>query len=174
MEVSVVQITVTGTLSAVSANTDLNENGEDTLTITGTNFSPTPANNVVTFSDGTVCDVTSSTDTTIECETNAFDSANIAYENDAYSLSVTTNSIQATGSQTATLYGIKLNSLSVFPTSVSPILKQWVTVSLTSDYPETLTSTDQFSSSLVCTDVDCDYTETLLWINSVNDADKTL
>jgi len=191
MNVAVTQIDVVGSVSSVSPNTDLNENGGDTLTITGTGFSTTsstsdsgrrlngrnlPAiisNNVVTLSDGTLCTVVTSTDTTITCVTEPLNSASIDYVN-GYDITVETYAVSATGTITATLYGTKLDSDTVTPNSLSPILKQWVTVTLKSDYPETLSNTNQFTATLVCTDVDCDYTPTAMWINSVDDGTKSM
>lgn len=66
----------------------------------------------------------------------------------------------------------KQSGQTVSPNSVNPVISQVLTVTLESTYPETLTSTDEFSATLISAD-DPDFTRTL-YVMSVNDADKSL
>ena len=66
----------------------------------------------------------------------------------------------------------KQSGQTVSPDHVSPILAQTLTITLESTYPETLTSTDEFTATLTSAD-DPDFERTL-YVMSVNDADKSL
>jgi len=57
---------------SVSPSSGLNYFGGDIVTITGTGFSVDTSVMTVTFDDGTACNVLSSTDTELICETDAF------------------------------------------------------------------------------------------------------
>jgi len=66
-------IDITVTVSGVSPDVDLNQNGGNTLTITGNNFPNVASYVEVEFSDGTGCTVISSTPTEIQCTIDGFD-----------------------------------------------------------------------------------------------------
>lgn len=70
------------------------------------------------------------------------------------------------------LYTTKLNGLGVSPSSVSPILKSWVTITLSDDYPEDVIL-ENFSAVLVSLD-DSEYPEYPLYIRTASNSDKTL
>ena len=66
-----------------------------------------------------------------------------------------------------------MGTLGVSPSSVSPILKSWVTVTLDSSFTLTM-NRDEFFAELICTDTDCDYEPTYLYVYEANDVDRTL
>jgi hypothetical protein len=106
---------------------------------------------------------------------NGLDQSVIDYTAGAYTINLETNGNAAdTSGVSLSLFDTRLIATGVTPASLSPILKQSITITLANGYPETLSDPSDFKASLVCTDTDCDYKETIMWIQSVNDATKEL
>lgn len=74
---------------------NLNPRGGNEITMNGAGFPNSPSDASVTFSDGTVCDVTSTTPVELICITNRFDhgvaGANLDFTPDAYTMTVAVN-----------------------------------------------------------------------------------
>jgi len=86
-------ISVALTVSSVSPSTDLNQLGGDLLTITGTGFDTKSASTTVTVSDGTTCDIVSTTSTSLQCIPSGFDLSNDDYTVPRV-LTVTVNTVE--------------------------------------------------------------------------------
>ena len=93
------QISYEFEVTDVTPTEDLNPRGGNEITVTGIGFPKATKDASVTFSDGTVCDITSSSATQIVCTTNRFDhgvaGANLSFETDAYTLTVAVNGLSA-------------------------------------------------------------------------------
>ena len=149
--------------------TDLNQLGGDILTIIGTGFDQVTSGTSVTFSDGTTCDVLTSSDIEITCEVSGFLQATL--DTDAsYTVTIVVNSVDD-ASQTVALLSTKQSGTTVTPDSVSPVLAVELTVALEDTYPEVLNVAD-FTAVLVDS---LNVTNTRpLYIMSVDDAAKTI
>ena len=127
------------TVTSVSPNTNVNPNGGTKLTIVGTNFpaSLDDGNTVsVTFEDNTVCDILSSTSTTLICETNKFTST-----------SATVAVIVRVNSQQDASVSIDVSSspasiTSISPQNASPVTKQLLTLQVGGGFTGTLVASD--------------------------------
>jgi hypothetical protein len=88
----------------VTPTVELNPRGGNEITVTGTGFPKATKDASVTFSDGTICRVTSSSATELVCTTSRFDhgvaGANLDFTVDAYTLTVAVNGLSADTSVT--------------------------------------------------------------------------
>ena len=158
-------------IDGISPNSDLNQLGGDELTFTGTGFDSRDISaSTVVFSDATVCNVTGATPTTLTCIIDGFDADTLDTDS-AYTTTITINGVE-NADYSVVILSTKQSGQTVSPNWVSPVLASVLTVTLESTYPETLTSIDQFSATLMSAD---DPTiSRKLYVMSVNDADKTL
>ena len=134
-------------VDSISPNSDLNQLGGDVLTLTGTGFDPVTTDTTVVFSDGTICIVEAATSTELLCTVDGFDLAALSLD-DGYTATVSVNEV-AHADHSVAIKSTKQNGQTVSPNSVSPVLASVLTVTLESDYPETLTSADEFSATLI-------------------------
>ena len=67
------EISVDLVVDSVTPNTNLNQNGGDVLTLAGQGFPLDSSQISITFSDGTACNVLSTTDISVDCEVDGFD-----------------------------------------------------------------------------------------------------
>jgi len=124
-------------LSGVSVfpSTSLNQAGGDYLTITATGGLPQTEDQMdVIFADGTKCTVTSTSDTEATCVTDGFDQATIDTVN-PYSVNVAVNS-ETDATNQITLSVDVLQVVSLTPNSVSPVLKQDLTITFDPTFPD--------------------------------------
>lgn len=168
-------ITVELIIDSVAPNDNLNQLGGDILQIAGTGFSPDLQSNEVVFDDNTKCKVKKTTATQLDCEVDGFDLNAIK----ATDYQVTVKSKQKDKNKEKTNNGksVKVNQqkydgVSVTPSSVSPVLKTDLTVTVQSTFPGAMNSAADFSAILVKKD---DPTVTLpLYVVSVDGPNKTL
>ena len=90
----------------------------------------------VTFSDNSKCTVIESTDSEIKCRTDGFDPSS-ADASSPYQVTVEVNAVSpvSDSNQSVMIVLSTANALSVSPNSVSPVLKQDLTITLVPDYP---------------------------------------
>lgn len=166
---TVPKINVGLTVTSISPSTDLNQLGGDVLTLAGEGFDTITDNTQITFSDGTGCDITSTSSGSIECIVSGFNTATIN-SSTPYTATVSVNSV-TDSTQSVMILSTKQSGVSVSPTSVSPVLNSILTVTLESTYPHTLAAAD-FSAKLVSS---TDNTITRpLYIMDVDDSAKSL
>lgn len=178
-------INVPVTVSSMSPDTGLNKNGGDELTITGTGF-PNSANLVeVKFSDDTLCLVSSSTPTEIVCKIEGFEETYASDLNSDSKMEFTISLLAApTVSRRRRLqsvlfppiggFSFGINPISpavasVSPTTVNPVLKATLTLTLT-DYDITMVASD-FTVNMVSLS---DKSARALNVIEVDDAAKEL
>jgi hypothetical protein len=113
-------------VSGVSPSAGLNKLGGDLLTISGSGF-PTETAPVVTFDDGTACNIKSSAPAEIKCITGRF-----GVDGD-YVLTVSVNDKSETFTVSASEHSTYAESIS--PVSLSPVLTTELTIQLSSEYP---------------------------------------
>ena len=113
-------------VSGVSPSAGLNKLGGALLTITGSGF-PTVKAPVVTFDDGTACNIQSYTPTEIKCITGRFG------VDGAYVLTVSVNDKSETFTVTVSEHTVYAESIT--PVSLSPVLTTELTIQLSSAYP---------------------------------------
>ena len=159
-------------ITSVTPDTDLNQVGGDVLTISGKHFSRTISDAMnVTFSDGTYCLILTSTDVELTCLVDGFEKTTIDTDT-PYTVTVNVNGIEDS-TLTVNLYSLRNLALSVSPSSVSPILKTWITITLGDAYPDALVKED-FTAELISADPASDFVPRYIYIHEANDADKTL
>jgi hypothetical protein len=168
----VIPVVATG----ISPNVDVNYLGGDIMTITGDSFGYNTDAISVVYADGTICDVETAQMTSITCKNRRF-TAGAAGQNQTITLTIN-------GEEDQTLVIDLLAqaevSISMSPTSASPVLKTELVISLAASYPETLVQED-FSAEIfylgcpadmICRD-NTDY-ERELYVMAVDDAAKTI
>jgi hypothetical protein len=118
--------------------------GYDNITLTGTKFPHEVTGNTfaLTFSNGlaTPCTVQSTSTTTLVCLTSGF--SNPADISGSYTMTIVINGLTVTNSLT---FGMKDNvrgSSALTPSSVSPVLKTPIVISLDPLFPLALTASD--------------------------------
>ena len=153
-------ITVAATVTGVSPSTDINQNGGDEITITGTGFPNNETYVTVTFTDGTGCTVSSSTPTQIVCTTDGFDKATLnTATNMQFSIKVIapvygtrrlrrnlrtlidTVIFPETAGTDLAISDTNPSVSAISPNSLSPVLAQDIVFTLT-DYTSTMVATD--------------------------------
>ena len=72
VDAGVPNINVSLTISTISPSIDLNQLGGDKLVLAGMGFDTVTDGTVVSFNDGSSCDVTSSSSTQLECTVSGF------------------------------------------------------------------------------------------------------
>lgn len=159
-------ITIPVSADAVSPSVDVNYLGGDEMIITGDSFGYDIDVISVTYSDGTICDVTSVDMTILSCYNRRFTSG----ASQTQDVTITINGVSATPLSVTLLAQAEV-SLTMDPSSVSPVLKTEVTVYLDTNYPETLDRED-FNATLYSND-DETY-ERVLYVMSVDDAAKSV
>ena len=92
VDASVAKINVGLTVTSISPSTDLNQLGGDILTLEGTGFDSITDNTQIAFSDGTTCDVISTTSSSLECMVSGFDATAIN-SSTPYTVSLSVNSV---------------------------------------------------------------------------------
>lgn len=123
---AVTPITVALQITTISPTSDLNQSGGDTVTITGSSL-PWDVNDLqVNFSDGTNCQVVESSDTQATCITDAFDPNTIDTAT-PYTVNIAVNS-ETDSTNTVMLANVRPGVVSITPDSVSPVLKQDLTI----------------------------------------------
>lgn len=167
----VAPITVGLAVSSVTPSSNLNQVGGDHLVLIGDGFPITEETISITFSDGTPCNIISVTDSEVQCQVDGFDVTTIDATN-GYTMTVDVNGV-VDSSQTVQIEGIRLNTLSVSPSSVSPILKTWVTISLDSTFTDTMVRED-FTVTLLSRDTSSDYAARSVYVHEVDDNLRTL
>jgi len=167
-DAALVAITVPLTVTAVQPATDINFLGGEILTITGSNFALDKSLNSVVMADTTVCDVISSTDVTIICETQK----SVTVDANAMALTVTVNNVA--DSTTLTVQQIVAVSLGInlTPSNVSPVLKTDLTINLEAGFSGQMIGRTDFTAVLI-NDADASITKDL-YIKEIDAANKRL
>lgn len=152
--------------NTISPNTDVNYLGGDLMTITGDSFGYDPSVISVTYADGTICDVQSVDMTTITCFNRRFTSG---------AASSQTITIAMNGVDDSSL-GVNLlaqaeETIQMSPTSVSPVLKSELVITLASSYPDALVAEDFTAVLFGITDTTYERT---LFVMSVDDTARTV
>ena len=119
------QLSIPVSVSSISPNSLINYLGGDLLTITGSNFGLDASVISITFDDATECVVQSVSITTITCYTNRFTSN----PSSTQQVTVVINSA-SDNSLSVTMVSSVASGITMSPTSVSPILKTDLTVTL--------------------------------------------
>jgi len=160
-------------VSGLTPTGSINLLGGDNLTISGTNFPTDLSRSTVsiTFSDtaATQCAPQTSTSTALVCLTSAFDAT--ASAGQSLSLAMTINGLSVTNSLSTTLMDATKAATLMTPSSVSPVLKTMVNITLASAFPYTLSKQDFTVNATNTTN-----TAYVRYLNviEVNDATKTL
>jgi len=132
------------TITSVTPSSGLNLLGGDNITISGTNLPIVLWRSIVEikFSDTqeTTCVAQDSTTTTLVCLTSAFDKT--ASAGSTLSTTIVINGLTVSNSLSLTMASTVKATTQMSPSSVSPVLKTRVTVTLESDFPHTLTRAD--------------------------------
>ncbi len=160
------ELSVPVSTSSISPNSQINFLGGDLITITGDNFGTDASVISITFTDATECVIKSVSMDTITCITKRFTSSPPSTSQ----VTVEINSV-SDSSLTVNMVTSLPQGISMSPTSVSPVLKTDLTITLQSDYAYTLDAADFTATLLSSTD------PTLhkpLYVVSVNDAAKTI
>ena len=169
-EETVGTIDVSLTISDVSPNTGLNQLGGDILTLTGEGLDQITENTSVTFSDGTICIMQTTSASEATCMVDGFDPDTLD-SSTPYEVTVTVNGVENTNPISVEILPEKQSGFSVSPTSASPVLSTILTVSLEDTYPEELLVED-FTARLV------DQTNSTitrpLYVMSVDDSTKEI
>ena len=138
-------ITVTGTITGILPSTEMNVLGFDNLTMTGKNLPHNLEESTfaIEFTDGakTKCKPQSSETTKFVCLTAPFDKGSSL--NQKYKMKVVINgqTINTDAFEITTKASVKA-SKTLDPSSVSPVLKTKVTITLDADFPHTLKKED--------------------------------
>jgi hypothetical protein len=139
LDPSLTVVEVPVTITSVYPTTALNPQGDNIITITGTNFpvSTDDGSTIeITLSDGTQCVVLSSTTTEIKCRTQSFSQT-------AFSVTgtVTINS-KTDSSLSLTITTAPATVRQLIPTLVSPVLKADITITVDQSFAGTLDRED--------------------------------
>ena len=126
VDTATAKIDVSLTISNIDPSLDLNQLGGDILLMTGTGFDVLTSNTVVSFSDGSTCEVTSSSPTQLECVVSGF-VTDMIDSTTPYTATVSVNSV-TDSTQSVSILSTKKSGLSVSPSSVSPVLSTIITV----------------------------------------------
>lgn len=160
------EISIATSVSAINPNVEVNFLGGDILVIDGDNFGFDTKVISVTFADLTTCKVLSVDMTTIECEANRWSSGHAQDQ----AVTVSVNGVEDS-SLAIVLTQSAESTLSMTPTSVSPVLKTEITIFLATDYTETLVKED---FSVKCySNENLDYFREL-YVMSVDEATKSI
>ena len=95
IETSVATIDIALVVNSVSPSVNLNQLGGDVITFTGTGFDNDLVQTNITFSDDSLCLVTSATDTTLSCTVDGFNATTIDIVN-PYSTTIIVNGVSNT------------------------------------------------------------------------------
>jgi len=152
--------------STITPAVDVNYLGGNYMRIDGDSFGYQVDKVAVTYTDGTVCDVIDVQMTYIVCINQRFTSTVASTQTVTVSVNGVTDS-----TLTVMMLAQAEQSMSMSPSSASPVLKTELTVYLASGYPDTLNKTD-FNCTLFSHN-DTTYSREL-YIMSVDDAAKTL
>ena len=106
------------------------------------------------------------------CITGSFDSS-IVQSGVPTTINFAVNGVSS-GSETVTIGGVVLQATSVYPTSYSPILKQWSYVTLDPSVPDDLLVATDFSATLYSTDADSTYEEIEIYILEIDVPTKVM
>jgi hypothetical protein len=109
---------------SISPATDVSYLGGDVMTITGDAFGYNPDVVSVTFDDGTACEVTSVSMTSITCVNGVFSSS---AQGATLTATITINGV-TDSSLSVQMLGAALNGLGVSPSSASPVLRTELTI----------------------------------------------
>ena len=139
---SVMPINVALSATSVSPSTQLNQFGGNELIIQGSGFSQNTDDMEVKMSDDTKCRITSTSDSELRCITDGFDAATISAAS-PINVSVTVNSVTDSSNQVL-LSSEALQVTGISPNSVSPVLKQDLTISFDSGFPDISSSLDDY------------------------------
>jgi hypothetical protein len=123
------------TASSVSPNSGLNPAGNQTLTISGSDFPASLATDdsiTITFDDGSKCTIISSSSTSIQCKTATFSAVN-----QAYTLTIDING-QTSNSLNINVGEAPTSITAISPSSVSPVLKTQIIFTVDSSNTGTL------------------------------------
>jgi len=155
------------TVSSVSPSTGLNYLGGDSLTISGSNFGTDISKVSVTTTDTSICNVTSVSSSTIVCSKSAFSTVTTSAQN----LNVVVNSVTDSSLTVTQVSSVPIPS-NLSPSSVSPVLKTTIVMTLPSDYEGSIT-VSEFTVELLKDDADKTYVKDL-YIMSADASAKTL
>lgn len=161
------EITIPVNVTSVSPMTDINFLGGDVMTISGDNFGYDTSAIMVTYDDGTTCDVIAADMTRFKCLNRRF-TAGAAV---AQGMQISINNLTDATTLSINLISAVEETTSLVPSSASPVLKTEITVNLASSYNTTLDPED-FTVMLYSYN-DTTYAREL-YIMSVNDTEKTL
>ena len=102
----------------------------------------------ITFSNGisTKCIPQTSITTEFVCLTEKLDASNDA--GSSLTMTMTINTISITNALNFAVKSNVQNSVSVIPNSVSPVLKQNITIKFETTFPETITATTDFTVNI--------------------------
>jgi hypothetical protein len=153
-------------VSTITPASDVNYLGGDYMKIVGDSFGYQIDKIAVTYTDGTICDVIDVQMTFIICINRRFTSTVTSTQYVTVSVNGLTDS-----TLTVAMLSQAEQSMSMSPTSASPVLKTELTVYLASSYPDTLNKTD-FNCTLLSHN-DTSYSR-MLYIMAADDAAKTL
>ena len=158
---AIVGVSVDLSVTSVSPDTGLNPAGGDLVTIIGAGFAASAALSLldvpafsVRFDDGTVCDVTSSASTQMECTTGPFDPEFAGRRRGLTTFSTVSRLLEVSMGSLAGSLPVALNAspytvASITPSSASPILTKTLTIAFGASYPSTGMATDTFAAALI-------------------------
>lgn len=158
-------ISIPVSVSSISPNTQVNYLGGDLLTITGDNFGFNASAVSVTFGDSTMCVIQSVSMTSITCILDRFGTASSSAQ-----VTVAINTV-SDNSLSVSMVSSLPSGVSMSPSSVSPVLKTDLTITLDSNYPYTLSESDFNVTLLSATDATL---HKPLYVMGVDDSSKTL
>lgn len=150
VDAGVASITVNLSGLGIFPNTLLNQNGGDEITIQGMGLPQNIEQIDITFSDNTKCTVTSTSSTEAKCITDGFDQATIDTVN-PYSVNIQVNS-ETDSANVVTLSSEVERLVSISPDSVSPVLKQDLTITFDPAFPDITSVLDSYSVFIRGTD----------------------
>ena len=137
---------------SVSPNTDINYLGGDTLLITGNRFGSDASVVQVVLSDGSTCAVKSVSQTEITCEVQRMvdNSVNPSVE-------VIVNGVSGTSLPSLSLMSVVMDTVTLVPSSVSPVLKSEIDITLGSTFTDDLTGMANLFTVVAYSDSDPDF-----------------
>lgn len=169
VDASVTPITVSLSGISVTPNSNLSHAGGNELTITGMGLPQTTDQITVSFSDGTECRVTSTSDSEARCTPNRFDPNSIDTVN-PYTVTVNVNGESDSSASLMLMDAPIERVVSVSPDSLSPVLKQDLTITFDQNFPDISATLGDYQVFIE----DSVFYERELNIVSFDNSDKTL